>query len=100
MEKVWEWSSTDKGDWQLLTHSFYAAISKTAVSAVGIVNRKYKELRVQLLADDKDCSAYLQCGPNSLRIGLRGKDLMPSDLSTISSLACGIDQTVIQPAKL
>lgn len=100
MEKVWEWSSADKRDWQLLTQSFYSVVPKTAVSAVGVINRKYRELRVQLLADDKDCSAYLQRGPGSLRIGIRGKDLVPSDLNIISSLASAIDQTVIPSGKL
>lgn len=100
MEKVWEWSSTNKGDWQLLTQSFYDAISELAVSVVGIVNRKYREFRVQLLAEDKDCSAYLQRGPSSLRIGIRGRDLLPSDLCVISGLACDIDQTVIRPGEL
>lgn len=59
MEQVWEWRSANPEDWQQLTDSFYKAVSSSAVCAVGIINERYKEFRVQLFSDEKNNFAYL-----------------------------------------
>ena len=58
MEQVWEWRSANPEDWQQLTDSFYKAVSRSAVCAVGIINERYKEFRVQLFSDEKNYFAY------------------------------------------
>ena len=94
MEKAWEWSSMEPGEWKQLTDIFYAVFSKSAVQMLGLVNRQYKELRLQLLSKEKSCSAYLQQGPKSLRVGIKGDCLSNTDISTLSQMANRIDQSI------
>lgn len=86
MEQVWEWRSTNPEEWQRLTNFFYEAVSNSAVCAVGIINEKYKEFRVQLLSDEKNYFAYLQKGPTNLRVGVKVEDPSPSDLSELTDI--------------
>lgn len=86
MEQVWEWRSANPEDWQQLTDSFYKAVSRSAVCAVGIINERYKEFRVQLFSDEKNYFAYLQQGPANLRVGVKAEDPSLSDLSELTDI--------------
>lgn len=86
VEQVWEWRSANPEDWQQLTDSFYKAVSRSAVCAVGIINERYKEFRVQLFSDEKNYFAYLQQGPANLRVGVKAEDPSLSDLSELTDI--------------
>ena len=86
MEQVWEWRSANPDDWQQLTDSFYKAVSSSAVCAVGIINERYKEFRVQLVSAEKSYFAYLQQGPSNLRVGVKAESPDLSDLSELTDI--------------
>lgn len=69
-----------------MTDSFYKAVSSSAVCAVGIINERYKEFRVQLFSDEKNYFAYLQQGPANLRVGVKAEDPSLSDLSELTDI--------------
>lgn len=96
MEQVWEWRSANPEDWQQLTDSFYKAVSSSAVCAVGIINERYKEFRVQLFSDEKNYFAYLQQGPANLRVGVKAEDPSLSDLSELTDIVHVIGNGLIK----
>ena len=88
MEQVWEWRSANPEDWQQLTDSFYKAVSRSAVCAVGIINERYKEFRVQLFSDEKNYFAYDYIGTDTLKYPIRENFDLDATVSEIKR-RCG-----------